>query len=251
MGQSNPYDDNARAATYAKIDFRNTYYLAYRDLPRLFAKYGISGSALDYGCGTGRSTRFLRDHGFSTVGVDISEAMVREARGHEPTGDYGVISPGDLKDFPDGRFDLVLSVMPFDSIPTAEEKAETLIEISRVLKPGGWKILVASSHEVYLREWVSFSATEFPENRSAKDGDTVRVFINDIGDRRAVEDILWTEGAYRSTFEKTPLQLVETEHPIVTPDDDYRCEWISERTHAPWTIFVLRKPAAAAQIARM
>ncbi len=243
MSLANPYEDDARAATYAKLDIKNTYYLAYRDLPHLFAKYGISGSALDYGCGTGRSTRFLRDHGFSTIGVDISEAMIAKAHENEPKSDYRVISPGNLKDFPDNKFDLVVSIMPFDSIATIQEKASALVEISRVLKPGGWKILVASSHDIYLREWVSFSAAQFPENRSAKDGDTVKVVINDTGDRRAVEDILWTESAYVETFKETPLQLIDTQHPIAAPDDDYQCEWISERDHAPWIVFVLRKSA--------
>ena len=243
MSLANPYDDNARAAIYAKLEILHTYYLAYRDLPHLFAKYGISGSALDYGCGTGRSTRFLRDHGFSAIGVDISAAMIAEARAHDLNSDYRVIRPANLKAFENDQFDLALSVMPFDSIPTMQEKLCTLAEISRVLKPGGWKILVASSHDIYLREWASFSAVEFPENRSARDGDTVRVLINDMGDRRAVEDILWTEAAYVETFRRSSFQLVGTEHPTVSPDDDYQCEWISERTHAPWVIFVLRKSA--------
>jgi SAM-dependent methyltransferase len=245
MSSANPYDDVARATRYATLDIKNTYYLAYRDLPDLFAKYGMSGSALDYGCGTGRSTRFLHDHGFSTVGVDISEPMVDKACEHQAEGDYRVITPGNLKDFLNDTFDLVLSIMPFDSIATMQEKIDTLVEISRVLKPGGWKILVASSHDIYLREWVSFSAVEFPENRSAKNGDTVRVFINELGDRRPIEDTLWTEEAYHNTFRRTSLQLVETRHPIVAPDDDYWCEWISEYTHAPWVVFVLQKPAAS------
>ncbi len=238
----NPYNDNARAATYAELDIKNTYYFAYRDLPYLFTKYGISGSALDYGCGTGRSTRFLRDHGFLTVGVDISEAMISKACEHEPRGDYRLISPGNLEEIPNDEFNFVLSVMPFDSIATMQEKVDTLSEISRVLKPGGWKILVASSRDIYLHEWVSFSAVEFPENQSAKNGDTVRVIINELGDRRAVEDILWTEEAYEATFQRTSLQLVETRYPTVMPDDDYQCEWMTEKTHAPWIVFVLQKP---------
>ena len=164
----------------------------------------MSGSALDYGCGTGRSTRFLRDHGFSAVGVDISDAMVAMACENHPQGDYRTISPGDLRAFPDNTFDVALSVMPFDSIATLQAKVDTLCEISRVLKPDGFKILVASSKDIYLREWVSFSSEQFLENRSAKSGDTVRVIVNELGDQRAVEDILWTEEAYGKTFGYTP-----------------------------------------------
>jgi hypothetical protein len=61
-------------------------------------------------------------------------------------------------------------------------------------------------HELYLREWVSCSTVDFPENNLAKSGDPVRVVINDLGDRRVVEDILWTEDAYCETFQRTPLE---------------------------------------------
>jgi len=245
MSQVNPYDDRARAEAYAKLGIVNTYYLAYRDLPELFANYRLSGSALDYGCGTGRSTRFLRDHGFSVIGVDIAEAMIAKAREQDPQGAYRLIAPGDLRDFPDDSFDLVLSEMPFDSIPTMEQKVDTLLEISRVIRPGGLKILVAGSHELYLREWVSWSTGDFPENRLAKSGDPVRVVINDLGDRRVVEDTLWTEDAYRETFQRTPLRLLETRKPTIGPQDQYQCEWISERAHAPFVVFVLEKPLSA------
>jgi ubiquinone/menaquinone biosynthesis C-methylase UbiE len=245
MSQANPYHDAARAEAYAKLGISNTYYLAYRDLPDLFAKYRLSGSALDYGCGTGRSTRFLRDHGFSVVGVDIAEAMIAKAQEQDPQGEYRLIASGDLRGFPDEAFDLVLSEMPFDNMPTMKEKVDTLFEISRVLKPGGVKILVAASHELYLREWVSWSTVDFPENKHAKSGDQVRVVINDLGDRRVVEDTLWTEDAYHETFRRTPLQLVETRRPMIGPQDHYRREWISERTHAPFVVFILKRPPTA------
>ena len=130
--------------------------------------------------------------------------------------------------------------MPFDSIPTLEAKVATLLEISRVLKPDGLKILVAASRDLYLNEWVSLSSADFPENQRAKSGDVVRVTITDLGDRRAVEDILWTEDAYHETFLRTPLKLIETLRPTARPEDPYQCDWKSERTHAPVVMFVLR-----------
>ncbi len=72
----------------------------------------------------------------------------------------------------------------------------------------------------------------------------MKVAITDLGDRRVVEDTLWTEDAYHETFKHTPLQLLEILRPVVRPHDAYQCEWVSERTHAPFVIFVLRKPDA-------
>ncbi len=85
----NPYHDRARADAYAGLEFPGTYYLAYRDLPAIIGEHVTGPRALDFGCGAGRSTRFLRRLGFdSVVGVDISEPMVAQARARDPDGDY-------------------------------------------------------------------------------------------------------------------------------------------------------------------
>ena len=76
----NSYEDEKRAKAYSKLEFQNTYYLAFRDLPEIFKKYVQGRTAIDFGCGAGRSTRFLQAHGFSTVGIDISKEMIENAK---------------------------------------------------------------------------------------------------------------------------------------------------------------------------
>ena len=84
----NVYEDEERARAYATLQFPGTYYLAFRDLPALIGRYNHGRRALDFGCGTGRSTRFLTDLGLKVVGVDISQAMLDQARALDPSGDY-------------------------------------------------------------------------------------------------------------------------------------------------------------------
>ncbi|MBD3299394.1 MAG: hypothetical protein GF341_12105, partial [candidate division Zixibacteria bacterium] len=60
----NVYADDQRAESYAKLEFPGTYYLAYRDIPELLKTHVTGRKALDFGCGTGRSTRFLKALGF-------------------------------------------------------------------------------------------------------------------------------------------------------------------------------------------
>ena len=98
---ANTYEDDGYAEAYARLEFPGTYRLAFRDLPQILAEHVDGIDALDFGCGTGRSTRFLRDLGFEAVGVDIAEEMVAHARRFDPIGDYRVVSDGDL-----GRLDM-------------------------------------------------------------------------------------------------------------------------------------------------
>jgi trans-aconitate methyltransferase len=55
----NSWDNQTRAESYSKLEFPNTYYLAYRDLPKIITAHVKGKCAIDFGCGTGRSTRFL------------------------------------------------------------------------------------------------------------------------------------------------------------------------------------------------
>jgi|SRR5271157_970008 len=87
----NCYQSTTRAEAYAKLEFSNTYHLGFRDLPEIFRAHVKGTTALDFGCGAGRSTRFLRKLGFETVGVDISPEMISKAREIDPQGDYRVI----------------------------------------------------------------------------------------------------------------------------------------------------------------
>ena len=92
----NSYADDRRADAYSRLDFPGTYYLAFRDLPAIIGAAPSEGTALDFGCGAGRSTRFLRGLGFKVVGIDIAEHMLARARTADPEGDYRLVPDGDL-----------------------------------------------------------------------------------------------------------------------------------------------------------
>jgi len=239
MEFSNSYEDAKRAEAYAKLEFPGTYYLAYRDLPQIIFKHVKGKKAIDFGCGTGRSTRFLRQLGFETIGVDISADMIEKARQIDPQDDYRLVEDGDLSQFKTRTNDLVLSVFTFDNIPTMQKKVRNFTEIRRLLKDEGVVISLVSSPEIYVHEWASFSTKDFPENNQAKSGDKVRIIITAVEDKRPVEDIVWTDECYREVYEKAELSLVETCKPLGKKDEPYR--WVNETRIAPWVIYVLRK----------
>lgn len=239
MTFQNCYDDDAYAAAYARLEFPDTYYLAFRDLPELFARHVPGRRALDFGCGTGRSTRFLARHGFSAVGVDIAAEMVRRAQQIDAGGDYRLISDGDLRAFADASFDLVLSAFTFDNVPARERKVALFGELRRVLATNGRIISVVSSPEIYWHEWASFSTRDFPENRQARCGDAVRIVNTAIADPRPAVDILWPHEDYLDVYARAGLRTVEVCRPLGRSDEPHA--WVSEVHTAPWTIYTLAR----------
>ena len=239
MEFENVYDDLRRAEAYARLEFPGTYYLAYRDLPEIISKHIHGINAFDFGCGTGRSTRFLRKMGFNITGVDISEDMLKQARSKDRSGDYHKVNDADLNRFNDDTFDLVLSAFTFDNIPSKKKKIENLRELKRLLKPDGIIINLVSSPDIYIHEWASFSTRDFPENRRVKSGDKVRIVMTDVEDQRPVEDILWSDDAYREIYNLTGLIIADVHRPLAKPDEPF--DWVNETRIAPWVIYVLAK----------
>jgi ubiquinone/menaquinone biosynthesis C-methylase UbiE len=239
MEFENVYEDLRRAEAYARLEFPGTYYLAYRDLPEIISKHIRGINAFDFGCGTGRSTRFLKKMGFNTTGVDISEDMLKQARSKDRSGDYHIVNDADLSRFDSDTVDLVLSAFTFDNVPSKEKKVGNLRELKRLLRPDGKIINLVSSPDIYIHEWASFSTRDFPENRGAKSGDKVKIVMTDVEDQRPVEDILWSDDAYREIYNLTRLNIAEVYRPLAKPDEPF--DWVNETRVAPWVIYVLVK----------
>lgn len=234
---SNVYDDKARAEAYAKLEFPATYYLAYRDLPAIISDHVQGRKALDFGCGAGRSTRFLRELGFDVVGVDIAAHMLARAKERDPRGKYSLIPDGDLGSLMPDQFDLVLCAFTFDNIPSMEKKITLFQALKQLLKNGGRIVNLVSSPEIYVHEWASFSTKDFPENRDAKSGDKVRIIMLDVEDKRPVEDIFCTDEDYHRIFKLAGLSPISVYRPLAKSSEPY--PWISETSISPWVIYVL------------
>jgi len=89
------------------------------------------GRLLDVGCGTGAHTAVFAEHGWSAVGIDISEDQLRRAR------ERGVeVVQADAADLPfeDSSFDAVISMWTHTDV---DDFAAELREIARVLRTGG------------------------------------------------------------------------------------------------------------------
>jgi len=233
---SNVYEDRERAETYATLQFPGTYYLAYRDLPEIIGQGSAGGAALDFGCGAGRSTQFLKELGFDPVGVDVSAEMVHRARAAHPEGDYRVIGE-DLDEFAAGSFRVVLAAFTFDNVPGLDRKTRLFRQLGALLAPQGRIVSVVSTPEIYRNEWASFSTLEFPENHLAQSGDQVRIVMKDVADSRPIEDIVCSDADYRTVYAEAGLTLEGVHRPLGRRHEPF--DWIAETEVAPWAIYTL------------
>lgn len=239
MKFENSWGNRTRAKSYSKLEFPNTYYLAYRDLPEIIAKHVTGKRAIDFGCGTGRSTRFLKKFGFNVTGIDSAQDMLDIARKLDVVNDYKLVTNGHYDHIGIKQFDLIQSIFTFDNIPGWENRTNILKGLRDLMKPNGRMICLDSTPELYTNEWASFTTKDFPENWGAKTGDIVRDIMLDVEDRRPVEDIFWTVEDYHKLFNLAGLGIEATYKPLGHKNEPY--DWISEKVIAPWMIFVLKK----------
>lgn len=194
--------------------------------------------AVDFGCGAGRSTRFLAGLGFQAIGLDISADMVRLARERDPRGDYRGIADGDFSGLPGNGFDLVTSIFTFDNIPGRDRKVSLFSGLRGLLGERGRIVSLVSSPDIYVNEWASFTTKRFAGNFTAKAGDHVYTEMTDVDDRRPVQDVLWPHAEYLDVYEHAGLEVVAEHRPLGREDEGIA--WISEMRIAPWVIYVLK-----------
>ena len=93
---------------------------------------------LDVGCGGGFTCEFLARRGAGVTGVDQSAACVEAAGRHAAAADLTIEyqqAQAERLPFEDATFDAVVCV---DVLEHVEDLQQTIAEISRVLRPGGW-----------------------------------------------------------------------------------------------------------------
>jgi SAM-dependent methyltransferase len=94
-----------------------------------------SGTVVDLGCGGGQWLARLAALGYTPVGVDVSEAMIRAARQFVPAAELHCGSFASIRLPP---CDAVTSLgEPLNYLPSAAHMRRTLRNVYRALRPGG------------------------------------------------------------------------------------------------------------------
>lgn len=101
------------------------------------------GPVWDLGCGPGQTSRFLNDRGLAVSGMDLSAAMVEQAKLCNPGIHF---RKGDMLHLDFGDDSIAGAVAFYSIVHFSDEQVRTAFrEIFRVLQPGG--ILLLAFHE--------------------------------------------------------------------------------------------------------
>ena len=230
------HDYGKHASKYAELGIDDTNYLAFRDISQLIQKHAKGLATLDYGCGAGRSTRFLKTLGLDVVGVDINQDMLEQAISRDNSISYHNIQ-GEHLPFENESFDIVFSSFVFLEISTKEEIEKIFSELMRVLRRDGVIIVVTSSMDVYKGNWVGFKY-DFPENnRDIRSGETFKLQFQ--GTEIILYDYLWTDEDYKQILDRLGLHIIEHHKPLGYDTDPV--EWLDEKKASPVSIYIIKK----------
>ncbi|MDP1569801.1 MAG: methyltransferase domain-containing protein [Vicinamibacterales bacterium] len=101
-------------------------------------------TVLDLGCGAGRTTVALHEAGYRVTGIDLSQALVAEARRLYPAIDVRLMDATALE-VPDASVDVAFfSYNGIDCLYPVSARERCFAEVYRVLRPGG--VFLLSSH---------------------------------------------------------------------------------------------------------
>lgn len=122
-------------------------------LDRFAERVRDAGEVCDVGCGPGQVARYLHERGVNVCGLDLSAAMIEQARQLTPGIEF---DQADLRSLgaPDETWAGITAFYSLIHIPR-NELTSALAELRRVLRPGGLLLLAfhIGNETLHLDEW--------------------------------------------------------------------------------------------------
>ncbi len=230
------HDYKTFAKEYSQLGIKDTFYLAYRDIPSLIKKYVQGKHVLDYGCGSGRSTRFLKTLGLTVTGIDTSKEHLLEAKKLDQKGVYTFLKDSTLP-YNDDSFDCIFLCLVLMEVSSLEKMKKMFLELHRVLKKNGTILIVTDAENMYKHETASFTYN-FPENKKPIKGG-MQIKLGFRGTNIVFYDYYWTQKDYKKIFTATDFKTVKVHNPLATGKEPF--VWHSEMKHPHFSIYVLKK----------
>ena len=122
-------------------------------------KTGPQSRVLEVGCAGGFLARLVAPTVGSFTGIDLADGAVMAARKLQLANATFIVADGEKLAFPTGSFDAAFCYDVFSNFPTFDDGASLIVEMLRVVKPGG-HVLVGSIPDAATRDGYPGRVTE-------------------------------------------------------------------------------------------
>jgi SAM-dependent methyltransferase len=191
---------------------------------------------LDYGCGSGKFSRRMRDLGALVTAVDVSANAIERAKQRDKTNiDYGAIENDDLSFMNNGSLDEAVATFVFCTMQQDEQVSNITRQIYEKLNPKGYLTILEPHPEALGYEFVSMKR-ERP--KEVKSGTPIKVQLTGMDTSfydywRSIDD-------YVRILDETGYQVKEIKEPLVEncPNETF---WKDERIQSPLLIVRAKK----------
>lgn len=185
---------------YREVGIDGTWKVGFEAVATLFGD--VSGkSILDYGSGTGRSTRFLRELGANVVGIDNSREMVAEAQMQNPDLEFRLLD----ETSPNRIFDAALSSFVHLEAESKRGMEEIARSVYGFLREDGIYVILTANSAMWGNDYESFSSY-FPDDFAKRSGDKVNVHIKNPS--LDFQDHYWEQDDYVDSLCKGGFTVV-------------------------------------------
>jgi SAM-dependent methyltransferase len=208
----NQYRYSAEGAEiYGSLGIEGTTYEIGYDRVRESLGDGITGKVfLDFGCGAGRSTAFLKALGAGLVyGVDHNPSMLDRAVATKLDGaEFLLIA--DTIPLPDEAVDGAISLTVFVEIRTITAMSAVCTEVARVLRRGSPFILMSVSPMAFGHKFRSFG---YLTTEPLQSGSITTTIVTAPGGQISIDDTYWTEEDYRGALVQAGFTVGAVDYP--------------------------------------
>jgi SAM-dependent methyltransferase len=198
----------------------------------------ISGKTfLDFGCGAGRSARFLKELGAQHVyAVDHDQNMIDQALSQALDGVTFLHIDGPIP-LSDASIDSAVSMNAFIEIRTVDAMTRTCAEIARTLRPCALFVLQSANPMAFGHTFRNFS---YPHAGPLRSGETTPCIVTVPEGRFVIQDTYWNEDDYMDAIERVGLTVITIDYP--RPSDP--AAWSTdEASISPFIVIAARKTA--------
>ncbi|HAT6979780.1 TPA: class I SAM-dependent methyltransferase [Legionella pneumophila] len=229
---------NEQVRKYGQSIISGTGFLAFRDLEQFARNYNTNlDYALDLGCGSGRSTKFLSAFCKKINGCDIDKNALHNAKKSSAKDDSLYFENSfERNSFLYGKYTSIFSILMFFHLSTKDEIKAELVRCYNSLENLGNLIIVSGTKNLYMRNYLTVKGVG---KAPVADGDIVNIKLLTIDCE--ITDYYWSENCIIDIAETVGFKHLGTHLPLGYKKD--QIDYIDEVNFAPYYYLALRKNA--------